>query len=139
MTKTKALFSVVTVPGLSFSAFAADKHATQTLVMDIEITGDSSVKGDKEDNLKKINHFSNHLRTELQDKTAFTIVDGDAVVVATTPFQTEENVLQCNGCEIALAEGYDAGLVDGALCIPDESFNFDAAYRSQRRRNRSCH
>lgn len=114
MTITKTLFSAFAALVLSFgsfSAFAVEKHDTQTLVMDIEITGDSSVKGDKEDNLKKITHFSNHLRTELQDKTAFTIVDGDAAVVATTQFQTEENVLHCNGCEMALAEEYDAGLV----------------------------
>ncbi|MEX0615518.1 MAG: hypothetical protein WD177_06380, partial [Methylophaga sp.] len=52
MTITKTLFSAVTALALSFgsfSVFAADKHDTQTLVMDIEITGDSSVKGDKED------------------------------------------------------------------------------------------
>ncbi len=56
MTLNKTLLSTFTAIILSFSsvaAFAADKHDMQTLVMDIEITGDSSVKGDKEDNLKK--------------------------------------------------------------------------------------
>lgn len=114
MTLNKTLFSAFTVLVLSFgsmTAFAADKHDKHTLVMDIEITGDSSVKGDKEDNLKKITHFSDHLRAELQDKTAFSVVESDAALVATTQFQTEENVLNCNGCEISLAEEYDAGLV----------------------------
>lgn len=114
MTLNKTLFSAFTVLVLSFgsmAAFAADKHDKHTLVMDIEITGDSSVKGDKEDNVQKITHFSDHLRAELQDKTAFSVVEGEAALVATTQFQTEENVLNCNGCEISLAEEYDAGLV----------------------------
>jgi len=114
LTLNKTLLSAFTAIILSFSSvavFAADKHTMQTLVMDIEITGDSSVKGDKEDNLKKITHFSDHLRSQLQAKTAFDIIEKDAVLVATTQFQTEENVLHCNGCEIALAKEYDAGLV----------------------------
>lgn len=114
MTVTKTIFSAFTAlifSIASIAAFAADKHDKQTLIMDIEITGDSSVKGDKEDNLKKISHFSDHLRTELQDKTAFAVITSEAALTATTALQSDENVLNCNGCEMPLAEEYGAGLV----------------------------
>lgn len=114
MNLSKTLFSACTALIFaigSLTAVAADKHAMQTLVLDIEITGDSSVKGDQEDNIHKIKKFSEHLRTELDDKTTFSVVTDETAVEATTAFQDELNVLSCNGCEMAMAEKYDAGLV----------------------------
>lgn len=114
MTFTKTFFSTITALIFalsSASAFAYDKHEMQTLVMDIEITGDSSVTGDKKDNVRKIEKFSEHLRVELQDKTAFSIVDNAEALQAVTKLQMEENVVNCNGCEVPLAEKFGAGLV----------------------------
>ncbi len=114
MTFHKLLFGVLTASLFaltSAAAFAADKHEQQTLVMDIEITGDSSVKGDKEDNIHKINTFSQHLRSELKDKAAFSVVTSSDAIAAISDFQAEENILNCNGCEKSLAEDYKAELV----------------------------
>ncbi len=114
MTLTKTFFSTITALIFAFSSasvFAVDKHNMQTLVMDIEITGDSSVTGDKEDNAEKIEKFSEHLRQELQDKTAFAIVDAPEALQAVTKLHTEDNVVNCNGCAVSLAEKHGAGLV----------------------------
>lgn len=114
MTFDKIIFAAVTVFMFAIggtSVAAEDKHEKRTLIMDIQITGDSSVEGDKEDNILKINNFSEYLRAELQSKTAFVVVNNSPALKDITTFQQEENVLNCNGCEQALAEKYNAELV----------------------------
>lgn len=95
----------------SASAFAVDKHNMQTIVMDIEITGDSSVTGDKKDNTEKIKKFSEHLRQELHDKAAFDVVNTTEALQAVSQLHTEDKVVNCNGCAVSLAEEHGAGLV----------------------------
>ncbi|MCC5797430.1 MAG: DUF2380 domain-containing protein [Methylophaga sp.] len=102
-----ALMSIAVVAQADSEA----KHIHSTLVLDIKITGDSSVTGDAEDNLLKIPKFSEHLRQELQDKTRFVVID-DADAMAKVAAAAENHDLhRCNGCERTLAKELGAGYV----------------------------
>ncbi|EMR14375.1 hypothetical protein MPL1_00225 [Methylophaga lonarensis MPL] len=102
-----ALMSIAMVA----QAESADKHAHSTLVLDIKITGDSSVAGDAEDNLLKIAKFSEHLRQELQDKTRFVVIDDADDMAKVAAAAENEDLHRCNGCERALAREVGAGYV----------------------------
>lgn len=87
------------------------KHDYQTVVLDILITGDSSVTGDKADNEAKIAKFSKHLRQELQDKTRFEVInDAESLEKMKTAAQNQD-LHHCNGCEIDLSKAVGAELV----------------------------
>lgn len=88
-----------------------DKHAQKTLVLDIQITGDSTVKGDIEDNLHKIAKFSAHLREQLQDKTRFDVVLDENALQHMGDMAQTTDLHNCNGCEGDLATELGAGLV----------------------------
>ena len=92
-------------------ALASEKHLGKTLVMDFEITGDSSVTGDKEDNIAKINTFSSDLREKLQDDTRFDVINDDKALAEIGALQSEQKIQNCNGCELSIAEQYNANWV----------------------------
>ena len=87
------------------------KHDYKTLVLDILITGDSSVTGDKAENAEKIAKFSEHLRNELDDKTQFNIINDADSLAKVKAFDEKQDLHYCNGCEITLAKELGAELV----------------------------
>lgn len=87
------------------------KHDYQTLVLDILITGDSSVTGDKAENAEKIAKFSEHLRTELNAKTRFNIINDADALAKIAAANDKQDLHNCNGCEITLAKELGAEMV----------------------------
>lgn len=87
------------------------KHAHSTLVLDIKITGDSSVSGDAEDNVLKIAKFSEHLRHELHDKTRFVVIDDADSLAQMASAAEQQDLHRCNGCERDLAQALGARYV----------------------------
>ncbi|AFI84934.1 hypothetical protein Q7A_2120 [Methylophaga nitratireducenticrescens] len=87
------------------------KHDYKTLVLDILITGDSSVAGDKAENAEKIAKFSEHLRNELNDKTQFNIINDADSLAKVNAADEKQDLHHCNGCEITLAKELGAELV----------------------------
>lgn len=87
------------------------KHTYKTLVLDIVITGDSSVTGDKAENEAKITKFSEHLRNELQDKTRFNIINDAESLEKVKAADDKQDLHNCNGCEITLGKELGAELV----------------------------
>ncbi|WP_292363943.1 DUF3280 domain-containing protein [Methylophaga sp. UBA1464] len=87
------------------------QHDYKTLVLDILITGDSTVTGDKAENAEKIAKFSEHLRTELQDKTRFTIINDADSLEKVKSADEKQDLHNCNGCEITLAKELGAEMV----------------------------
>jgi len=95
------------------AVFADDnqKHDYKTLVLDILITGDSSVTGDKAENAEKITKFSEHLRNELNDKTQFNVINDADSLAKVKAADEKQDLHYCNGCEITLAKDLGAELV----------------------------
>lgn len=91
--------------------YADSKHELQTLVLDIYITGDSSVTGDKADNAHKINHFSQHFRDALQAKTQIDVINDQPINAAMAEVNIDANLHTCSKCDQNFAETVGAGLI----------------------------
>lgn len=107
-------YILILVFSLSAASVMADehpKHDYKTLVLDILITGDSTVTGDKAENEAKIAKFSEHLRSELQDKTRFNIINDAESLDKIKAADDKQDLHNCNGCEITLAKELGAELV----------------------------
>lgn len=87
------------------------KHDKKTIVLDIYITGDSSIKGDKEDNALKIAYFSEHLREELQAKTKVDVINNDEINRKMAEVDKQQNLHTCNKCDEAFAKEIGADLI----------------------------
>lgn len=92
-------------------AVSPTKHDKQTLVLDIYVTGDSTVTGDKEENLRKITYFSQHLREELQAKTKVDVINNDEINHKLAEADKQQNLHTCNKCDEAFAKEIGAGLI----------------------------
>lgn len=99
---------------MSASLVMADelqKHDYKTLLLDIQITGDSTVTGDKAENEAKITKFTEHLRNELNDKTRFNIITDATSLEKLDAANDSMDLQNCNGCEMKLAKELGASLV----------------------------
>lgn len=87
------------------------KHDYKTMVLDIMITGDSTVTGDAAENEAKISKFSEHLRNELQDQTRFNVINDAESLEKMNAANEQQDLHNCNGCEMTLAKELNAELV----------------------------
>jgi len=111
---TIASFMLLMLMGNTVVALAEapiEKHNYNSLVLDITVTGDSTVTGDLAENEVKIAKFSEYLRDELQQKTRFNIVKDAASLDKLAAAGENVDLHNCNGCEQKIAEELGAELV----------------------------